>query len=135
EVSQKKSYHKGRFVKKMKEMKIPDKYSNDIIKDLPEHFEHDVLKKSIDQILKDQTISTDKRLALEEITWLVDSYYDIEFHRDSDISERVIYPISESESGGIEDGRFVLFTDDDGSVKFYATYTAYNGHAILPKFL
>lgn len=63
------------------------------------------------------------------------SYYDIQFERDSDLSERVIYPISESESNGIEDARFVRFTDDDGSVTYYATYTAYNGHTILPKFL
>lgn len=135
EVSQKKSYHKGRFIKKMKEMEIPEKYFKIIVDDLPSHFEYDVLKKSVNNILKDPGISGDKRLALEEITWLVDSYYDIEFRRDSDISERVIYPISESESGGIEDARFVQFTDDDGSVKFYATYTAYNGHVILPKFL
>ncbi|MGB3345223.1 MAG: glycoside hydrolase family 130 protein [Aequorivita sp.] len=135
EVSQKKSYHKGRFVKKMKEMNIPDKYSKIIVEDLPDHFEYSVLKKSVNNILKDDSISGDRRLALEEITWLVDSYYDIEFQRYTDISERVIYPISESESGGIEDARFVRFVDDDGSVKFYATYTAYNGHVILPKFL
>lgn len=135
EVSQKKSYHKGRFVKKMKEMKIPEKYSKVIVEDLPDHFEYYALKNSVNEILKDADISVARRLALEEITWLVDSYYDIEFQRGSDISERVIYPISESESNGIEDARFVHFTGDDGCVKFYATYTAYNGHTILPKFL
>ncbi len=135
EVSQKKSYHKGRFVKKMKEMKIPEKYSKVIVEDLPDHFEYYALKNSVNKILKDPDISIEKRLALDEITWLVDSYYDIEFQRGSDISERVIYPISESESNGIEDARFVHFVEDDGTVKFYATYTAYNGHTILPKFL
>ncbi len=135
EVSQKKSYHKGRFVKKMEEMNIPEKYSKIIVEDLPDHFDYTVLKKSVNNILKDPDISDSRRLALEEITWLVDSYYDIKFQRDSDISERVIYPISESESNGIEDARFVQFVDDDGSVKYYATYTAYNGHTILPKFL
>ncbi len=135
EVSRKKSYHKGRFVKKMEEMKIPEEYSKIIVEDLPSHFDYYVLKKSVNKILMDPEISDNKRLALEEITWLVDSYYDIEFHRDSDISERVIFPISESESNGIEDARFVHFTDDDGTVTYYATYTAYNGHTILPKFL
>ncbi|QAA83075.1 glycosidase [Aequorivita sp. H23M31] len=135
EVSQKKSYHKGRFVKKMREMNIPEKYSQKIVDDLPDHFDYVVLKKSVNSILEDPEISESRRLALEEITWLVDSYYDIKFERDSDISERVIYPISESESNGIEDARFVQFIDDDGSVKYYATYTAYNGHTILPKFL
>ncbi|WP_245577727.1 glycoside hydrolase family 130 protein [Gelidibacter mesophilus] len=135
DVSHKKLYHKGRFVKKMKEMEIPDKYSKVIVENLPDHFEYFTLKNSVNHILKDADISIDKRVALEEITWLVDSYYDIEFERDSDISERVIYPVSESESGGIEDARFVQFTDDDGSITYYATYTAYNGHTILPKFL
>ncbi|WP_026449650.1 glycoside hydrolase family 130 protein [Aequorivita capsosiphonis] len=135
EISQKKSYHKGRFVKKMREMNIPEKYFNIIVDDLPDHFEYITLKKSVNNILKDSEISDAKKLALEEITWLVDSYYDIEFEHDSDISERVIYPISESESNGIEDARFVRFVDDDGCIKFYATYTAYNGHTILPKLL
>jgi hypothetical protein len=47
-------------------------------------------------------------MALEEIIWLADSFYDIQFKHDSDISERVIFPISDSESG-IEDARFVRF--------------------------
>ncbi len=135
EVFQKKSYHKGRFVKKMNEMEIPEKYSKVIVEALPDHFEYHTLKDSVNEILKDSDISIERRLALEEITWLVDSYYDIKFEHDSDISERVIYPISESESNGIEDARFVRFIDDDGSIKFYATYTAYNGHTILPKLL
>lgn len=135
EVLQKTSYHKGRFIKKMQEMKIQDKYYSDIVDNLPDHFDFAVLKTAVDDKLQDQTISTDRRLALEEMAWLLVSYYDIEFKHDSDISERVIFPISESESNGIEDARFVEFTDDDGHVHFYATYTAYNGHTILPKFL
>jgi predicted GH43/DUF377 family glycosyl hydrolase len=57
--------------------------------------------------------------------------YDVEvtFEPDEDISERVIFPVTESQSNGIEDARFVQF--DDGARKiFYATYTAYSGAAI-----
>jgi predicted GH43/DUF377 family glycosyl hydrolase len=51
------------------------------------------------------------------------------FEPDEDISERVIFPVTESQSNGIEDARFLEF--DDGGVKtFYATYTAYSGSAI-----
>ncbi|MGC1632282.1 MAG: glycoside hydrolase family 130 protein [Gelidibacter sp.] len=135
EISHKKLYHKGRFMEKMDEMEIPAKYSKLIAQNLDEHFEYYTLRNAINKILNDENISTGKRIAFEEIKWLVDSYYDIEFQQDTDISERVIYPISASESNGIEDARFVRFVDDDGSVMFYATYTAYNGHVILPKFL
>jgi predicted GH43/DUF377 family glycosyl hydrolase len=51
------------------------------------------------------------------------------FSSDEDISERVIFPVTESQSNGIEDARFVQF-EDGGKSTYYATYTAYNGRAI-----
>jgi len=45
------------------------------------------------------------------------------------ISERVIFPVTQSQSNGIEDARFVEFKDG-GKDTFYATYTAYSGRAI-----
>lgn len=51
------------------------------------------------------------------------------FGPDEHLSERVIFPVTESQSNGIEDARFVRF-DADGHATYYATYTAYNGKAI-----
>jgi predicted GH43/DUF377 family glycosyl hydrolase len=135
EIVHKTVYNKSRFAMKLAEMHIPDKYSAEILKDLPEQFGYHVLKKAISKAMEDETMSLEKRSALEEITWLADSFYDIQFKHDSDITERVIFPISDSESRGIEDARFVRFVDDDKSEKIIATYTAYNGHIILPKLI
>lgn len=132
-VTHKKLYDKGRFINKVKEMRIPEKYWAAIMEDLPDQFEYYSLKTNVGRMLNDMSISSDRRMALEEVTWLADSFYDLEFDRDSDISERVLFPISDAESRGIEDARFVRFTEDDGTEKVYATYTAYNGHTILPK--
>jgi predicted GH43/DUF377 family glycosyl hydrolase len=51
------------------------------------------------------------------------------FSSDEDISERVIFPVTVSQSNGIEDARFVEFVDGEQKT-FYATYTAYSGKAI-----
>ncbi|SHI07349.1 glycoside hydrolase family 130 protein [Bradyrhizobium erythrophlei] len=51
------------------------------------------------------------------------------FKPDEDISERIIFPVTESQSHGIEDARFVEFSDG-GRKTYYATYTAYSGTAI-----
>ena len=51
------------------------------------------------------------------------------------ILERIIFPVSPNESNGIEDARFVRFIEDDGSVIYYATYTAYNGRVTLPQLI
>jgi predicted GH43/DUF377 family glycosyl hydrolase len=135
EISHKKLYNKKRFVKKLTEMEIPEKYSTSIMQDLAEKFEYDSLKRAVGRVLGDDTISAERRMALEEMTWLADSFYDVQFKHDSDITERVLFPVSESESRGIEDARFVRFMDDDKTEKIFATYTAYNGHTILPKLL
>jgi predicted GH43/DUF377 family glycosyl hydrolase len=135
EISHKKLYNKKRFVKKLTEMQIADKYSTSIMQDLPEKFEYESLKRAVNRVLGDDSISAERRMALEEMTWLADSFYDVQFKHDSDITERVLFPVSESESRGIEDARFVRFVDDDKTEKIFATYTAYNGHTILPKLL
>lgn len=54
---------------------------------------------------------------------------EVVFRPDQDISERVIFPVTESQSHGIEDARFVAFVDG-GKTTYYATYTAYRGTAI-----
>ena len=53
--------------------------------------------------------------------------YGVRFEDDTPLSERVLLPAMSAESKGMEDARFVRFVDDDGSVTYYASYTAYNG--------
>lgn len=59
---------------------------------------------------------------------------EVAFRPDEQISERVIFPITESQSNGIEDARFVEF-EEGGRKTFYATYTAYSGKAIRSELL
>jgi predicted GH43/DUF377 family glycosyl hydrolase len=54
---------------------------------------------------------------------------ELTFNPDEELSERVIFPVTDSQSNGIEDARFVEFSDG-GRKTYYATYTAYSGTAI-----
>ncbi|MFV5695950.1 glycoside hydrolase family 130 protein [Flavobacterium sp. LB3P122] len=135
EIVHKTLYNKERFLIKLAEMHTSNKYSAHIMQELPNEFEYAVLKSMVTKALCDPMIRQERRTALEEVIWLADSFYDLQFKHDSDITERVIFPISDSESRGIEDARFVCFMDDDQSCKVMATYTAYNGHVILPKLI
>jgi predicted GH43/DUF377 family glycosyl hydrolase len=58
-----------------------------------------------------------------------DGLTEIRFPASAEISERVIFPVTASQSNGIEDARFVAFQHDDRQT-FYATYTAYDGRGI-----
>lgn len=61
--------------------------------------------------------------------------YGVSFSGDVELSRRILWPAVAAESHGMEDARFVRFTDDDGSVVYYATYTAYDGTAIRQQLL
>ncbi|WP_316633934.1 glycoside hydrolase family 130 protein [uncultured Flavobacterium sp.] len=135
EINHKATFNKERFLLKLSEMHTHDRSMTQIMQELPNDFEYAVLKNIVTVALSDPSIREERRTALNEILWLARSFYDLEFKHDSDITERVIFPISDSESRGIEDARFVRFIDDDGSTRVMATYTAYNGHAILPKLI
>ena len=58
----------------------------------------------------------------------------VTFPPEEDISERVIFPVTDAQSNGIEDARFVAF-DENGTRTYYATYTAYSGLAIRSELL
>ena len=66
---------------------------------------------------------------------LAKANYEIRFSPDQHVSERIIFPSSPTESNGIEDARFVRFVEEDGSIRYYATYTAFDGKVILPQIL
>lgn len=60
----------------------------------------------------------------------MENFYQIKFDRGVPVSERVLFPVTKYESNGMEDARFVRFINDDSSVVYYATYTAYDGRSI-----
>jgi predicted GH43/DUF377 family glycosyl hydrolase len=128
-------YDKRDFMKKLDEMGIHKDVVTRVMNRLGDTFIYGELRASIEEILKDQTLSYSRQKVIESITWLADSHYEISFSLDTALSERVIFPVSYTESNGIEDARFVRFTDEDGAAAYYATYTAYNGYAVLPKLL
>jgi predicted GH43/DUF377 family glycosyl hydrolase len=129
-------YDKESFRSKLDEMNIHTIIPSGLILDkLKAEFTYGELCKCIDEGRKALHLATDKEILFNQIIWLASSHYELQFSLDTNISERVIFPVSATEKNGIEDARFVKFTDDKGNVIYYATYTAYNGITILPKLL
>ena len=61
--------------------------------------------------------------------------YAVRFPAGAALEERVLTPVCDVESNGVEDARFVRFVDDDGTPTYYATYTGYDGSAIAQQLL
>lgn len=128
-------FQRHHFLRKLEEMGARDRVMNRLLGDLGETFTLDELELQIEKLRSTRFRLADKEHAIDTAWWLARSNYEVIFGPDQSLSERVIFPVSENESSGIEDARFVRFVDDDGSVTYYATYTAYNGFEILPQLL
>jgi len=127
-------YNKRLFLKKAADADISMAVIADINSNLGDKFDYAQLKKRVEEAREIQD-DDQKKYDFDRVLWLSDTYHEICFSKDTDISDRVIFPISEFERKGIEDARFVRFTKEDGSILYYATYTAFDGAFIIPKLL
>jgi len=129
-------YKKHLFTVKLHEMGFENGASAAVMDPLDDSFTRSDLNRSVTRVRREtQPITQGLTNTLSCIQWLADSNYEMNFPPRLAMSERIIFPVSPNETNGIEDARFVCHTDDDGSVMYYATYTAYNGHAILPQLI
>jgi predicted GH43/DUF377 family glycosyl hydrolase len=126
-------YDKHVFSAKLEELGAFDDMTRRCLEPLPAHFTFEQLEAAIIDLDRQ---GMDPAIAIQTTTtihWLASSNYESTFPADSDISERVIFPAGPTESHGMEDARWVRFTHDDGTVVYFATYTAFSGSQILPQ--
>lgn len=130
-------YTKDSFRSKLDEMQNfhPNIPSGLILDKLDDTFTYEQLQSCIEDAKKSIDNAAENEILFNQIIWLASSHYELDFSLDTNLSERVIFPVSVSEKNGIEDARFVKFTNDNGESTYYATYTAYDGVSILPKML
>lgn len=128
-------YEKSLFRQKLIEMGAYRDVTENILDRLPNLFRISDIKEGIEQVR--QSCDSPEKIcqAAESMLWVARSNYALKIPTNTDPSEAVIFPTSETESHGIEDLRLVRFTDDDGSTCYFGTYTAYNGHSIMPQLL
>ena len=126
------TFDKASFCEKLVEMDALDSTTGLVVDLLSDPFgmhEHDAAIATVEGRRAPCRLT---EMATKAMHWLATSNYQLTFEPESELSERVIFPWSVIESHGLEDARFVRFTDDDGSVVYYATYTAYDGFRVLP---
>jgi predicted GH43/DUF377 family glycosyl hydrolase len=103
-----------------------------ILSQLQDTFSYKEIELVLKTALQQVKAGTGRNKLKYDILSMVNTSYEVQFLPDSLLSERVIFPVTFTEKNGIEDARFVKFTDEDGSIIYIATYTAYDGSFILP---
>ena len=101
---------------------------------LPSCFTTAELDMALAELHKQRLTRGDSAALAERVRQMAASSYAVEFDEHSALSERVLWPVGPAESHGMEDARFVRFTDGD-DVIYYATYTAFDGSQVAPHLL
>ena len=109
------------------------KSASKILSGLPDGFTVEELGEALEKAQAGFQTHGEYEETKENLLAVAHGNYDLEVPEDGKWSEVVIFPTSQNESRGIEDARLVRFADDDGSVRYYATYTAFNGFRIFPQ--
>ncbi|KPL17027.1 MAG: hypothetical protein AMS26_02380 [Bacteroides sp. SM23_62] len=116
----------------VKRAKYYDDFNTSVFKYLPEQFS----RNKAAQIISDaaESIKNNYTATKEALYDILDTNYDISFDKETALGNRVIFPQSAEESGGIEDARFVEFSDQDKTT-YIGTYTAYYREEIKSKII
>ena len=130
-----KQYEKALFHRKLQDIGVIEDVANAVLESLADSFTSDQL----DHAISETRAAASDKLAIEEsllgIQWLARSNYQLELSPQTKASEVVIFPQNSNESHGIEDLRMVRFVDDDGTITYYGTCTAFDGYRILPQLI
>ncbi len=131
------AYEKGLFARKLLELGLNGEFTHRVMNRLGDSFSMQELRGGIDAELDQErqsegVLHEDQHTA-QGIWMLARSNYEVQFQPEQQLSERIIFPATPSQSNGIEDARFVRFQNDDGSYIYYATFTAFDGKVVMPE--
>jgi predicted GH43/DUF377 family glycosyl hydrolase len=129
------SYRKDAFASKLVELAAGNELAWGVLNRLPERFTAAELEDSLGVLTNQGPPHAISYETIRIIRMLAASSYVTRFPADSPLGARVVFPAGPHETRGMEDARFVRFTEDDGSVVYYATYTAFDGFEIMPQLI
>jgi predicted GH43/DUF377 family glycosyl hydrolase len=128
-------YERPLFQRTLGELGVDSDFSRQVLGQLGDSFTLEELGAALhaETSRLGREITQEDQEAAHGMWMLARSNYEVQFQPEQDVSERILFPATPAQSNGIEDARFVRFEDDDGSIRYYATFTAYDGRIIMPE--
>ena len=126
-------FRKSIYRRNLAALGVSEKQFKPILDQLGDHFTRDQLSQAIDAERQARESSGFMESTADTLISLTRVNYQLHLSHApvGSQAEIVIFPFSDIERHGIEDLRLVRFTEDDGSVIDYGTFTAFNGERSL----
>jgi predicted GH43/DUF377 family glycosyl hydrolase len=130
-----KQYEKTLFRRKLDDIGVPEGAIALVLDRLGDSFTLAQLEHAVTESREAASDRLQLEASLQDIRWLAHSNYQLELPREAEAAEVVIFPHTSNEKHGIEDLRMVRFVDDDGTVTYYGTCSAFDGYRVLPQLI
>ena len=105
----------------------PDELTLAVLQSLPETVRRTDVEKILVDLPPDVLLHPEAHVHVQTIRRWAAACYTVSFDESTRLDQRVLMPTAEDERNGIEDARFTLYTDDDGTIQYRACYTAFDG--------
>jgi predicted GH43/DUF377 family glycosyl hydrolase len=128
-------YEKGLFGRKLTELGLTGGFAQRVMNRIGESFTMEELRTALqaEQFRLPDGMEREDQNTAQGIWLLARSNYEVQFQPEQELSERILFPATPSQRNGIEDARFVRFQNDDGTHRYFATFTAYDGRVVMPE--
>jgi len=126
---------KAMMASRLNDLGVDPATVSQVLSELPDVFTEAVLRRTMADIHPHLLARQAVQRAVQWVGYVATSQYDLSFPDSIPISEQLIWPSGAAESHGMEDVRLVRFVDDDGTIVYHGTYTAFDGDHVAPHLL
>lgn len=122
------------FRSKLRALHLDDEAAALVLTNLTTSFSTDQLEVSISRLTRHNDTRQNLGETASVLRSMSECFYVATFDEDVELSRRVLWPSTPSESSGMEDARFVEIKEDD-VVRYVASYTAFDGRNVAQQLL
>ncbi len=113
----------------------PDELTLAVLQGVPESVHRTDVEQILVDLPPDVLLHPEAHLRVQTLRRWAGACYTVSFDESTTLDQRVLMPIAQDERSGLEDARFTLYTDDDGTIQYRACYTAFDGTNISNRLL
>lgn len=128
-------YRRYAFVSRLADLGVEPQNAHLLLGDLPESFSASELNAALTAV-HEHTLGRERvQHAIAEVMQIAYATYTVEFPTTPGLTGRLLWPNAPAECNGMEDARLVRFADDDGTITYHASFTAYDGARVATHLL
>ncbi|NLF29582.1 MAG: glycosidase [Planctomycetes bacterium] len=127
--------HKSVFERRLRDRHLYGEDVAVVLNQLGDSFTLSQLEAALNRAAVSPELTAGVRRLSSQLIWMALANYELDYPQDCHPEEIVLFPATRYESRGMEDTRLVRFVEEDGAIRYYGTYTAYDGQRIYPMLL